>query len=98
MSLCGMILTQKHFLVEGLITRLFLFNTASHSYDDIDELVCELESELRNILKWFKTKVKISIEDRTIYPSNDLKVLGVTIDKDFKFYKHVSDICCKAAR
>ncbi len=30
-------------------------NTASHSADDVEELVCELESELRNILKWFKT-------------------------------------------
>ncbi len=93
-------------------------NTASHSSDDVEELVCELESELRNILKWFKTnclgtnpdklqcialgkdasKVKISIEDRNIYPSNDVKVLGATIDKDLKFYKHVSDICCKAAK
>ncbi len=92
-------------------------NTASHSSDDVDELICQLESELRNILKWFMTnclganpdklqcialvknasKVKISIEDRTIYPSNDVKVLGVTTDKDLKFYKHVSDMCCKAA-
>ncbi len=44
------------------------------------------------------SKVKIYIADPTIYPSNDVKVLGVTIDKDLKFYKHVSDICCKAAR
>ncbi len=29
-------------------------NTASHSSNDVDELVCQLESELRNILKWFK--------------------------------------------
>ncbi len=70
-------------------------NTASCSSDGVDELVCQLESELRNILKWFKTnclgansdqlqcialdkdasKVIISIEDRTIYPSNDVKVL-----------------------
>ncbi len=92
-------------------------NTASHSSDDVDELICQLESELINILKWFKTnclganpnklqcialckdasKVKISIEVRIIYPSNDVTVLGVTIDKDLKFYKHVSHICFKAA-
>ncbi len=93
-------------------------NTASHSSEDVDELVCEVESELRNILKCFKTNclgvnpdklqfiilgkdasnVKHYIEDRTIYLSNDVKVLGVTIDKDLKFYEHVYDICCKAAR
>ncbi len=39
--------------------------------------------------------VKISIDDWTIYPSNDVKGLGVTIDKDLKSYKH---ICCRAAR
>ncbi len=43
-------------------------------------------------------KGNISIEDQTILPSNDVKVLAVTIDKDLKFYKHVLDICCKAAR
>ncbi len=30
-------------------------NTASCSSNSVDELVCQLESELRNILKWFKT-------------------------------------------
>ncbi len=30
-------------------------NTASYSSDDINELVCQLESELINILKCFKT-------------------------------------------
>ncbi len=29
--------------------------------------------------------------------SNDVNILGVTIYKDLKFYKHVSDICCKVA-
>ncbi len=32
------------------------------------------------------SKVKISVEDRTIIPSNDVTVLGVTIDKDLKLY------------
>ncbi len=30
-------------------------NTTSHSSDDVNELLCQLESELRNILKRFKT-------------------------------------------
>ncbi len=30
-------------------------NSASHSSDEEDEHVCQLKSELTNILKWFKT-------------------------------------------
>ncbi len=29
-------------------------NNTSHSPDDVDEFICQLESELGNILKWFK--------------------------------------------
>ncbi len=44
------------------------------------------------------TQNKCSVEGRTILPSNELNVLRVTIDKDFKCHKHVSDVCCKVAR
>ncbi len=44
------------------------------------------------------SKVTISIEDQTILSINDINVLVATIDKYLKFYKHVSDICCKAVR
>ncbi len=39
-----------------------------------------------------------SPEKWTILPSNEVKVLVVTIDKVFRFYKHISNICCKPAR
>ncbi len=42
-------------------------NTASHSSDDVDELVCQLESELRNILKWFKTNCLGANPDKLQY-------------------------------
>ncbi len=43
-------------------------------------------------------KVKLSVAGRTILPSNVVKVLGVTKDKDKYVFKHVFDICFKAAR
>ncbi len=70
-----------------------------HRYVWNPKFTCSIDYKLLCIaLGKDASKVKISIEDRTIYPSNDVNVLGVTIDKDLKFYKHVSDICCKAAR
>ncbi len=93
-------------------------NTVSHSLDDVDKLVCQLEIELRTILKWLKpnclganpdklqciaqgqdaTKHQMSVEGWTILPSIEVKDRRITLDKDVEFYKHVSDICCNAAR
>ena len=34
--------------------------------------------------------------ERLIWESNDVKLLGVTIDRDLKFDKHVLKLCSKA--
>ena len=33
-----------------------------------------------------------------VWESNDVKLLGITLDKNLKFDKHVSNICSKAKR
>ncbi len=53
-------------------------NTASHSSDGVHELVCQLESVLRNILKWFKTN---------LLGANPDKLQSVALGKDGSKFK-----------
>ena len=43
-------------------------------------------------------QVWAQIGEDKIFQSIDVKLLGVTIDKELKFDKHVSKICSKASR
>ena len=41
-------------------------------------------------------QVSVNIRKNLVWESNDIKLLGVTIDRDLKFDKHVLKLCSKA--
>ena len=40
----------------------------------------------------------ISAKNNDLYPTNEIKVLGVTLDDRLNFKSHVDDICNRASR
>jgi hypothetical protein len=48
--------------------------------------------------KSFDHKIVFELKGNRIESENDVKLLGVTIDYELKFDKHISDICKKASR
>ena len=48
------------------------------------------------VLGYKHEKVQANIGKGLIWESNDVKLLGVTIDRDLKFDKHVLKLCNKA--
>ena len=47
---------------------------------------------------WLQTCVFAIIGNDQIFESNNVKLLGITIDNELKFDKHVSDLCLKVNR
>jgi hypothetical protein len=47
--------------------------------------------------KSFDHKIVFELKGNRIESENDVKLLGVTIDYELKFDKHISDICKKAS-
>ena len=45
----------------------------------------------------FAHKLVFELKGNRIECENDIKLLGVTIDYELKFHKHISDICKKAS-
>jgi hypothetical protein len=89
-------------------------NTLSYADYDIKNVVQNLESDSLKMLDWFDYnlmkanpaigkksfdhKIVFELKGNRIESENDVKLLGVTIDYELKFDKHISDICKKASR
>ena len=48
------------------------------------------------IVSRYKHEVQANIGKYLIWECNDVKLLGITIDRDLKFDKHVLKLCSKA--
>ena len=48
---------------------------------------------------WFKNiaPFRLNVNSKIITCSNEVKLLGITIDNEFKFKKHIEDLCEKAS-
>ena len=87
-------------------------NTAYNCEETMESVAIELENNIPKILRWFKlnpskfqviflgTKGKsnlcIEIDGSSIKSNKEVKLLGVTIDKDLNFNSHVRIFCRQA--
>ena len=45
-----------------------------------------------------EVSIPLSVHNNILYPTDEIKVLGVTLDDSLNFKSHVTDICNRASR
>ena len=83
-------------------------NTLYSCNNNLGHVFSNLKYDLRNVLDWFKINsmllgvknivhLTINVNSKIIPCSNEVKLLGITIDNELKFKKHIEDLCKKAS-
>ena len=78
-------------------------NTLYSCNKNLEHAFLNLKYDLRNVLDWFKiapfniAPFSLNVNGKIISSSNEVKLLGITIDNQLKFKKHIEELCKKAS-
>jgi len=84
------------FIAKSDICNFAYENSLYSCQDTLDKVISNLKFDLAHVFKWFSVPVEINVGSLKLRSTNLAELLGVKIDSNLSFCKHITAVCEKS--